>query len=95
MSIGRESESSDLELEQRDSGWNAATLRGACLMLSRTNPESVARISVNVHCSSAPEATRWLCEFTARLAGEYGLSAEIGERASGVCVVFTRSPIGA
>jgi hypothetical protein len=95
MSIGRERETSELGLEQPDSGWNAATLRGACLMLSRANPESVARISVNVRCPTDAEATRWLRGFTIRLAGEYGLSAEIVERHSGVCVVFTRRPIGA
>lgn len=90
MTIGRESEASELGLDQPDSGWNAVNLRGACVMLSIANPDTVARISVTVPDLADPQAIRWLRGLSMRLAREYGLRAEVEERGRGVCVVFTR-----
>lgn len=77
--------------EQPGDGWDAVTLRGACLTLVRSAPGAISRISVSGPRPALPDAERWLRGLAARLADEYGLQAEVEARDPGISVVFARA----
>ncbi|HUZ02779.1 MAG TPA: hypothetical protein VMU89_20740 [Thermomicrobiaceae bacterium] len=83
------------EPERRGAGWDAVTLRGACLSLLGTTANGITRISVTGPRPVGPDAERWLRHLVQRLGDEYALETRVEARDPGMTIVFTRPGSGA